>query len=694
MAGKIRGVTIEIGGDTSKLSKALKDVDKGIAGTQKGLRDVNKLLKFNPGNTDLLRQKQELLGRQVEDTAKKLDTLKQAQKDMDAAGVDKTSDQYMALQREIIATENALKNLKKQAKDASSILGTQLDLVGKKLQAVGKQMQDIGGQLTQKLSAPIAAIGTASLAAWGQVDEGLDTVIQKTGATGEALQGMQDSVQNIAKTMPTSFATAGEAVGEVNTRFGLTGDALEDLSTRFIKFAQLNGTDVTGAVDNSQKALSAWGLTAEDAAGYLDTLTKVSQQTGINVDSLNSGLTTNAAAFQEMGLSIDQAAAFMGQMEMSGANTEQVMGGLRKALKQAAKDGTDMGTALADLQDEILNGADGVDGLTKAYELFGKSGDQVFNAIKSGSLSFTDMANAAEDAGGTVEDTFAAMQDPADQWQVVLNNLMSLGYEIGEAIMPAIQKATEAVIPVIEKLTAWWASLDENTQGFIVTAALVVAAIGPVISVIGTVVSSIGTVVSAVGAVVSVLGGPLTLAIGAAIAIGVALWKNWDTVKQKAGELYSSVKEKWEAIKTTISNAIEGAKKAVSEGIEKIKNLFNFKFEWPKLKMPHFSISGSMNPVDWLKNGVPKLSVEWYKKAAARPYLFTQPSIIGVGDVPEVVIGADTFKRMTASQQAGEVPVVNNNFTIIQQPGQSEEKLAAAIERRITIKLQAAGRTW
>lgn len=692
MPGKIRGVTIEIGGDTSKLTKALKDVDKGIASTQKSLRDVNKLLKFDPGNTDLLKQKQQLLGRQVEDTAKKLEELQKAQKEMDAAGVDKTSDQYMALQREIIATEGSLKNLKRQAKDASSIFGKQLEIVSGKIKAVGKQLQDLGGQLTQKITAPIMAIGGASLAAWGQVDEGLDTVIQKTGATGDALQAMQDSVQNIAKTMPTSFAEAGAAVGEVSTRFNVTGDELEALSTKFLKFAQLTGTDVTSAVDASQKALSAWGLSAKDADGYLDTLTKVSQDTGISVESLNSGLLNNAAAFQEMGLSIDQAAGFMGQIEKSGGNTDQVLGGLRKVLKSASKDGKDMATTLSELQDEILNGADGVDGLTKAYELFGKSGDQVFNAIKSGSLSFEDMAKAATDAGGTVEDTFAAMQDPADQWQVVLNNLMSLGYEIGEAIMPTIQKAVEAIIPVIEKLTSWWESLGEDMQGFIVTAALVVAAIGPIISVIGTVVGAIGGVVGAIGTVVSVLGGPLTLAIGAAIAIGVALWKNWDTVKTKAGELYNSVKEKWDAIKTAISDAIDGAKKAVSEGIEKIKNLFNFKFEWPKLKLPHFKASGSMNPLDWLKQGVPKITVDWYAKAKNRPYLFTQPSLIGVGDVPEVVVGADAFKRMTQAN-SGSV-VVNNTFTVVQQPGQSAEQLADAIERRITLKLQTAGRTW
>ena len=693
MAGRIKGVTIEIGGDTTQLDKSLKGVDKSLRTTQSNLRDVNKLLKFDPKNVELLKQKQDLLTRAVNDTKTRLDTLKDAQAQMDAKGVDKNSEEYRGLQREIIDTTNKLQTLKKEQADFGSVASQVLKATGKELQTLGQDIQKVGDNLTKKFTAPLAAVGTASLAAWGQVDEGLDIVIQKTGATGDALSSMQDSVKNIANTIPTSFATAGEAVGEVNTRFGLTGDALEDLSTKFIKFADLNGTDVTSSVDSAQKALSAFGLTADDAGLYLDTLTKVGQNTGISVDTLSSGLTKNATAFQEMGLSIDQAAVLMGQIEMSGADTNAVLGGLSKALKNASKDGVSMDKALADLENSIKNGASDAEGLAAAYELFGKSGDQVFNALKSGSLSFQDLSKSALDAGGTVEDTFTAMQDPADQWQVVLNNLMELGYEIGEAIMPAIQKAVDAVIPVIQQLVAWWEGLGEDMQGFIVTAGLVVAAIGPIISVVGTVIGVIGSVTSAIGAVtgvistvVGVLGGPLTIAIGAAIALGVALWQNWDTVKQKASELYENVKTKFDAVKEAISTAINGAKEAVKSAIEKIKGFFNFEFKWPKLKMPHFSISGSMNPIDWLKQGVPKLSVEWYRKAKNTPFLFNSPSIIGVGDVPEVVIGADAFRRISSGS--------TQNITIIQQPGQSADQLVKALKRELTSDILRQGRAW
>lgn len=694
MAGRIKGITIEIGGDTTKLDKSLKNVDKSLRTTQSSLRDVNRLLKFDPKNVELLKQKQELLTKAVDDTKERLETLKEAQRQMDESGVDKNSEEYKGLQREIVSTELKLKDLIQQQQSFGSVASQVLQATGKQLQELGKQIKDVGDDMTKKITTPILAVGGASLAAFNEVDKGLDVVAKKTGATGDELKALNDQAMSIAKTIPTSFETAGEAVGEVNTRFGLTGDALTDLSTQFVKFADINDTDVTSSIDGVQKAMAAYGLKAEDASGFLDTLTRVAQNTGVSVDKLESGLVSNATAFQEMGLSADQAAAFMGQMEKSGANSETVMNGLRKALKSATADGKDMNTALAEMQDAILNGSDSMDGLTAAYELFGKSGDQIYGAIQNGTLDFTNLGAAATDAGGAVSDTFAETKSPMENFQTVLNRLVELGYEIGNAIMPLIQSAMDAVIPVIEKLVGWWESLDEDTQSFIVTAALVVAAIGPIISIIGTVTGVIGGVVGAIGSVigvistvVGVLGGPLTIAIGAAIGLGIALWKNWDTVKQKATELYTTVKTKWDGIKKSITDAINGAKKAVGDAIDKIKGFFNFNFEWPKLKMPHFKASGSLNPFDWLKNGVPKLSVEWYAKAKEQPYLFTQPSIIGVGDVPEVVIGADAFKRM----QSG--TTVNAPITIIQQPGQDTRALSRAVINELRLTLNTQGRS-
>ena len=234
-------------------------------------------------------------------------------------------------------------------------------------------------------------------------------------------------MQNIAKEMgtrvPADFDTIATAVGEVNTRFGITGDELDSVSEKFVKFSELNGVDITTAVDQVQKAMSNYGLSASEAGYVLDVLTKVSQNTGVAIDKLTSGLIQNGTAFQEMGLDINQSATLMGMLEKSGVNMETATNGMRKALKNATKDGKDMNTALIELQEAILNDTDGTKGLQAAYDLFGKSGDQVYGAIKAGTLDFEALAEASTDASGALENTFDATVTPAMQFQTILNQL-------------------------------------------------------------------------------------------------------------------------------------------------------------------------------------------------------------------------------------------------------------------------------
>ena len=167
-----------------------------------------------------------------------------------------------------------------------------LDEVSKKVGAVGDALEKTGENLTKYLTGPIVAICGASVKAFTEVDEGLDTIMLKTGATGEQAEAMGEIMENLATSIPTDFQTAGEAIGEVSTRFGVTGDELENLSGQFIKFAQLNDSDVSTSIDTVQKALSAYGLGAEDAAAYLDRLNKVGQETGVSVNSLSSSFST------------------------------------------------------------------------------------------------------------------------------------------------------------------------------------------------------------------------------------------------------------------------------------------------------------------------------------------------------------------------------------------------------------------
>ena len=765
MADRIKGITIEIDGDTTGLSKALKGVNQDLKTAESGLRDVNKLLKLDPSNVELLRQKQGYLTDAISSTEEKLKKEKEALEQMkNSDGFDKNSEQAKALERQIIADEEALESLKKEMKDFGSVGAQQIAQVGEKFQQVGDKMTAAGTTLTKGLTVPIAAVGAGSVAAFNEVDAGLDIVTQKTGATGEALEEMHGIVKDLSTEIPTDFETIGNAVGEVNTRFGVTGDELSALSEEFIQFAQINGTDVTSAVDNTQKALSAFGLGAEDAGALLDRLNLTGQQTGASMDSLLSGLIQNGTAFQEMGLSIDQATAFMGQMETSGANSETVMNGLRKALKNATKEGIPLNDALAQLQETILTGTDGMDGLTAAYDMFGKSGDQIYAAVKNGTLDFNALAISAGEAGGSVRDTFEQTMDPIDDFKTAVNGAKVAGAELGTVILETAAPMIKDLSELIKSLTEGFKSLSPEQQQAIVKIGAVVAAIGPLLVIGGKLVSGVGTLLTlaptivaafstvstfitatlipGIGALIAAAApilaaaAPFIAVAAAIVAAGVLVYKNWDTIKEKAGEILKAVSAKWndmkqktaEAwnnikqksseiwtnIKNTISEKLNAAKSAIFDkltaikdkftsifdtvketvrnAIEKVKSIMNFQWSLPKLKLPHISISGGFSLVP---PSAPHFSVEWYRKAYENGVLFNRPTVLGTsgglkgfGDAgAEVVLGLNRLRELAGSGG------VTNNVTIYAAPGQSEERIAQIAIEKLTMmtKRQTVG---
>lgn len=471
----------------------------------------------------------------------------------------------------------------------------------------------VGG--ASKLFAPIAGGLAAALSikgiasAFSDVHEGLENIIKKTGATGEAIEDMRGILSNLTSSIPVDFATAGDAIGEVSTRFGLTGQALEDLSGQFLKFADLNDTDVVNAVDGTQKALAAFGLDAKDAGSLLDTLNKVGQDTGASVDTLTSGLIQNGTAFQEMGLSIDDAATFMGKLETSGANSESVMQGLRKALKNATEDGTSMSDALEILQDSILNGKDGVDGLTEAYDLFGRSGDQIYGAIQNGTIDFTNLAGAAEDAGGSVSDTFENTMTPADKFREMINKvkdvLVNLVDTIIEKVKPWFDKLKEIWDGIKPSLENLWGAVKDLAQAFSDTVQNMIgvedeaAATDAAISGLKTVIDGVTTVVQFLADHMDLLVPILAGVVGGIMAVNIAMWilnsnpivfiitgiitaimlliMNWDKLKATVIKNWNILKNSalliWNGIKNTVISVWNAMKQTISTVINAIKTV-------------------------------------------------------------------------------------------------------------------------
>ncbi|BET21986.1 hypothetical protein RGT18_15740 [Solobacterium moorei] len=510
MANRIKGITVEIGGDTTGLDKALKGVNSTIKSTQSQLRDVNRLLKLDPSNAKLLAQKQQLLQKEISETSEKLNALKEADKQakVQLENGELGQDKYNALQREIIETENNLKSLQEEAKKVPSALSVSMKEAGDKIKEVGDKTTEVGKGLSTHITAPIVAMGAASLKAFNDVDAGMDIIVQKTGASGKALNEMQDSMKNLATSIPTDFETAGAAIGEVNTRFGLTGQKLEELSGKFIKFAQLNNLDVSTAIDNTQKVISAFGLKAEDAGALLDTMNAVGQRTGISMDTLAKSMVTNSASLQQLGFSASDAANFLGNVEMSGADTSQVMTGLSKALSNATANGKPMKEALKDIQDSMVNAKSDTDGLQVAIDLFGKkAGPAIYQACKNGSLSFEELGTSLKDNLGNVDSTFNETLDPIDKFKTSMNSLKIVGADVGNSLLTVLAPMLTKFSAMMKSLNEKWNSLSPGMQDAIVKIALIAATVGPVLVVIGKVITAVGTITSALGGLIGLITG-------------------------------------------------------------------------------------------------------------------------------------------------------------------------------------------
>lgn len=686
MASKnIKGITIEFNGDTTKLGRALDDVNKKAKGVDNNLKAVNKALKFNPKNTELIAQKQTLLKQKIEQSKKQLDAFKAAEKTMRANGVDENSQEFMELRRNIIECESKIKHFNNELKQTRRI---KFDQVGDAFQSFGSKATTAGKALTARVTAPIVAVGAASVKAFNEVKNGLNIVAQKTGATGDELDKMQKSARNLAKTIPTDFESAGAAIGEVNTRFGLTGKTLEDVSGQYIKFAKVNGVDLTNSIDQTQKALSAFGKDAKEAPALLDALTRAGQKSGASVDTLASGLIQNAAAFQQLGLDMDQSVSLMSQLEKSGANSETVMQGLRKALKSASKEGKPLGKALDELQDTIKNGKGDVDGLTAAYELFGKSGDQIFNAVKNGSLDFKTLGQAAGSSKDALDQVFNETLTPAEKFQTTLNTMKDTGYEVGAQLMEMLVPVLEKISAGMAKISEWWGTLSPETQDMIIKIALVAAAIGPLLVLIGKISTGIGAIIK----LLPMMAGPAGIAIAAIagiIAAGALLIKNWDKIKAAAKKLgdwlsekWTAIKEKtakaWDAIKTAALKPFEALRNGIRKIIDKIKGFFSFKWELPKIPLPHFVI----DPPGWkfrdlLHGEIPHLGIDWYDKGG----IFKSPSVIGVGEKrPEFVGALDDLRKIVRDEANGSV---NVSVTVNPSPGMDEKQLAKEVARQV-----------
>lgn len=391
--------------------------------------------------------------------------------------------------------ENKLRNALEQTNEALKEQGKMSDETAEKLKKIedtGEKIKGVGEKMTVGVTAPIVAAGAAGLAAFGEVDEALDTIITKTGATGEKADQLSESFENVGSNTHLPLQTVGEAIGEVNTQFGFMGKQLEDSTNYLLQYAEINETDVSQSAISARQAIEAYGLEYSDLNSVLDVTTKTAQDTGQSVDDLMKKAIDGAPQIKQLGLSFGEGITLMGKFEQSGVDSGAALSSLSKATVAYSKDGKTLSQGLGELQNKIKNASSETEAINAAAEIFGtKGGPRMADAIRRGALDLGDLAKSAESSGGTVGTTFDATLDPIDKAGQAMNNAKLAMAGVGESVQVSLLPFFEMATNAMQSFKGWWDSLDQGTKNWIITIAGIAAAVGPVLVVFGTLMGSI-----------------------------------------------------------------------------------------------------------------------------------------------------------------------------------------------------------
>lgn len=590
---KIAGITVEIGGDTTKLGKALSDVDKQSRNLKTELKEVDKALKLDPKNTELLAQKQQILADAIQNSKKKLDTLKNAQDQVTAQYQRGEIDdgQYRAFKREIESAKEELGYYERQAQEAKtetdklskSVKNSKDDFkqAGESIEKAGKKVTAFGDSLTEagkkasSASVVIAGAAAASYKAWKKTDEGYDTIVTKTGATGEALEELKGVADSVFTSLPTDMNKVGVAVGEINTRFSSTGDELEALTQKFLKYSKINNSDVNGSIDNISASLKAFGLGAESAGDLLDKITSIAQRTGIPVSQLENLLVSQSATFKEMGLSIGESAELLGQFEINGVDTATAISALRKAQQNATASGRTLSDSLNDSIAAIKGASNETEALQIATDLFGKKGAAAMaQAIRENRIALGELDGSLTDTAGLVDSTFEATLDAPDKLKVAMNNVKLSASELAETAMSMLAPALQRIVDRIKALTDRFNALDDSTKKTIIKIAGIAAAIGPVLILIGKLTSGVGGLISSVGSLFKLAAvNPWVIAIGAVVAALAVLYVKNEEFREFVNETAKEFAEFFKEMAAECKQWYEDNKPLIDDIIKVLKVL-------------------------------------------------------------------------------------------------------------------------
>ena len=609
MAGRIKGITVEIGGDTTGLEKALRGVNSSIKTTQSQLKDVNKLLKLDPSNTELLTQKQKLLKDAISSTKEKLDTLKTAQEQAKAQLENGTlgQDKYDALQREIVETEQELKRLQEQAIESNAALA-KIEEVGGKLQKVGGSISNVGQKLTTGVTLPLAAVGTIGVKSFAEVDKTMQLTNKTMGNTAEQAEALNSAMKDAAANSVYGMEDAATATLNF-ARAGLDAEQAADALAPAMNLAAGEGGNLDTVSAGLVATINGFHGAFSEAGKYADVFAAACNNSALDVDSLSEAMSVAAPIFASAGYSVNDAALYMGVMANNGIEADKAANSLKTGIARLvspAKEGAEkmeqLGISVTNadgsMKDSVTIQKELHDAFAKLSEseqiaaasaIFGKNQMAPWLAlINTAPGDVNELNDALLNCSGTTEEMSNAMMSGfGGSLEKLKSSIDVLVYSLGQALAPVIQK----VVDFLQRLTDKFNALTPEQQQAIVKFGLIAAAIGPALLMLGKTISTVGSAMkgfsslakvvgklgvkiagssgsitglgSAIGAVV----GPV-LAVVAVIATLVAAFKHlWDT------------NEEFRAAITAIWDGIVSKFQAFTQGIVDRLNALGFDFE-------------------------------------------------------------------------------------------------------------------
>lgn len=736
-----KGITIDFRGNPAPLKDAINSIRREAKTLDNELGYINKSLKFNPTSVKMWTQKQKVLNEQVDSTKKRLEELKGIEKQLQAQNLDRNSEQFREVEREIVKANNQLKQFRKELTKVGS---AKLNALSEGFKQLGSKMTAVGKTLSTKVTLPLSLLGGAAAKGFAEVDKIMVLTNSTMGNTEEQAKLLNDAMKEAAANSTYGMNDAAQSMLNF-ARAGLTAEQSASALAPAMNLAAGEGGDLDTVSAGLVATINGFQGSFDEASRYADVFANACNNSALDVNSLSEAMSIAAPIFKTAGYSVEDAALYMGVMANNGIDANKAATSLKTGMARLLSPTEDAADWMATLGINMTN-ADGTmkDTITIQKELhdafstlseaqqiqaassiFGKNQMAPWLALINTAPEDVNALSTSLMAEGTASQMASDMMAGfGGAIEKLKSSIDVASVSLGEALAPTIEK----VVGWIQKAVDWFNSLDDKTKTMIATAGIVVAAIGPVIAILGGLFTTIGTVIGGISKfigvaklVVSVLGGPVSLAIAAAIAVGVLLYKNWDTIKEKATQLKDWVVGKWTALKDSVvgvvtslkesvlahwdalkngisdiaktilsvlTNPFETALTVIKTVIDKIKGLFDgWDFSLPHINLPHFSIS----PPDWrigdlLKGSIPRLGIEWYDKGG----IFDSPSVIGVGEKrPEFVGALDDLRKIVREETA---PTITINVTAPQ--GMDVNELARVIEQKMIQSVKRQSLAW